>query len=118
MQGEQDSKHELSATTYAASLRHLRQRLADDLKLQGPLPLVFGQVLPHEPALPRFTHRKEIRQQMAAADERSGKAEAIPLARMVSTDGFELLPDTVHYNAAAQLRLGYAFAEAMKDFQE
>jgi hypothetical protein len=118
MQGEQDSKHELSATTYAANLRHLRQRLTDDLNLGATLPLVFGQVLPHEPPLPRFTHRSELRQQMEAADERSGKNEAILLARMVSTDGYELLPDTVHYNAASQLRLGRAFATTMKELTQ
>jgi hypothetical protein len=34
---------------------------------------------------------------------------------MVSTDGFGLLADTVHYDAAGQLRLGKAFAEAIKE---
>jgi hypothetical protein len=34
---------------------------------------------------------------------------------MVSTDGFSLMPDTVHYDAAGQLRLGKAFAAALKE---
>jgi len=114
MQGEADAKHERSATDYAASLRRLRDRLAADLGL-ARLPFAFGQVLPHEPALPRFTHRLEIRAAMAAADCRSGGPAAIPLARMVSTDGFGLLPDTVHYDAAGQLALGRAFAEALRN---
>jgi hypothetical protein len=50
----------------------------------------------------------------AAADERSGRPEALPRARMVSTDGFGMLPDTVHYDAAAQLALGRAFAAALQ----
>jgi len=50
---------------------------------------------------------------MAAADERSGRAEALPRARMVSTDGFGLLPDTVHYDAGGQVALGRAFAAAL-----
>ena len=113
MQGEADAKHERSATDYAASLRRLRDRLAADLSVES-LPFVFGQVLPHEPALARFTHRREIRAAMTAADERSGRPEALPRARMVSTDGFGLLSDTVHYDAAGQLALGRAFAAALQ----
>lgn len=112
MQGEADAKHERSATDYATSLRRLRDRLAADLGVES-LPLVFGQVLPHEPAVARFTHRREIRAAMAAADERSGRPEALPRARMVSTDGFGLLPDTVHYDAGGQVALGRAFAAAL-----
>ena len=114
MQGEQDAKHLVSATAYAASLRRLRQRLAADTGTAADLPLAFGQVLPHEPALDRFTNRTEMRAQMAAADMDSGKPEAMPRTRMVSTDGFGLAADTVHYNAEGQLRLGRAFARAMK----
>ncbi len=113
MQGEADAKHQRSAEDYATSLCRLRNRLAVDLGLQT-LPFVFGQVLPYEPAMARFTHRKEIRAAMVAADERSGQPEAIPLCRMVSTDGFSLLRDTVHYDAAGQLALGHAFAAALQ----
>ena len=114
MQGEQDSKHELSATSYAASLRQLRDRLAADVGAAADMPFVFGQVLPHEPAMARFTHRAEVRAAMAVADGRSGRPEAIPHARMVPTDGLGLLPDTVHYNTDGQLRLGRAFAAALQ----
>jgi hypothetical protein len=113
MQGEQDSKHEESAAVYARSLRTLRDRVAVDLGLES-LPLVFGQVLPHEPPAARFTHRNLVRAQQAAADGRSGKAEAIPGAVMVSTDGIGLLPDTVHYDTQGQLRLGREFARALE----
>lgn len=114
MQGEQDSKNEISATTYAASLKRLHRRMAEDLKLENPLPMVFGQILPHEPPLARFTHRDEIREQMAAADAVSGRPEAIAQVRMVPTDGFGLKPDKVHYNARGQLRLGREFAVVLK----
>jgi len=110
MQGEADAKHEVSAREYGESLRRLRARLAADLGLPTAPPLVFGQVLPHEPAMERFTHRVEIRQAMAATDERSGLPAAQPGVRMVSTDGFGVLPDTVHYTADGLLRLGRAFA--------
>jgi Carbohydrate esterase, sialic acid-specific acetylesterase len=117
MQGEADAKQKESATTYAASLSRLRKRLAEDMTTAPALPFVFGQVLPHEPPAARFTHRKEIREQMAACDSASKKPEAMKNATMVSTDGFPLLPDTVHYDAAGQLKLGKAFAAAMKKLQ-
>jgi hypothetical protein len=113
MQGEADAKNEVSAKEYGESLRRLRARLSEDLRLPSPVPLVFGQVLPYEPAMERFTHRADIRRVMADADERSGRPGAQPGVRMVSTDGFGLLPDTVHYNADGQLRLGKAFASAL-----
>ncbi|MEZ5303188.1 MAG: sialate O-acetylesterase [Verrucomicrobiales bacterium] len=112
MQGEQDAKHEDSAATYAASLRRLKARIEEDLGAEA-MPVAFGQVLPHEPAMERFTQRAEIRAQMAAADARSGKPESIPGVTMVSTDGFPLKPDTVHYDAKGQVMLGEAFAKAL-----
>lgn len=113
MQGEQDSKHAVSAKSYATQLKLLRDRLAQDVGAQR-LPMVFGQVLPYEKAMPRFTHRSEIRTSMAAADMHSGNPEAIALTRMVSTDDCPLLKDTVHYNAEGQLKLGTKMAKAMK----
>lgn len=117
MQGEADAKQKDSAVSYAASLSRLRKRLTEDLKCAADLPFVFGQVLPHDPPAARFTHRKEIREQMAACDSASGKPAAMKNTTMVSTDGFSLLPDTVHYDAAGQLKLGRAFAAAMKKLQ-
>ncbi|MEN9359949.1 MAG: hypothetical protein RL095_1484 [Verrucomicrobiota bacterium] len=112
MQGEQDSKNELSARDYPFMLKLLKKRLGDDLG-QAALPLVYGQVLPYQPPLAKFTHRERIRQAMADADSRSGKPEAIPGAFMVSTEGMSIGPDHVHYDAAGQLALGRAFGEAL-----
>ena len=114
MQGEADAKGEVSATEYAVSFRFLRDRLSEDLGLAPALPTVFGQVLPHDPPAARFTHREVIREQMARADEHSGDALAIPQARMVSTDGVSLLPDTVHYDGPGQLELGRRFGRTLK----
>ena len=115
MQGEQDSKAELSAGRYAKSLRRLRDRVAEDLGMAHgkDLPFVFGQVLPHTPALKRFTARKMIRSQQAAADMDSGSHDAITNAQMVSTDNCPLNKDTVHYNAEGQMKLGAAFAKKL-----
>lgn len=114
MQGEQDSKNVLSAEGYAQSLKRLHRRLREDLGVDRLL-FVFGQVLPHAPALERFTHRVQVRQSMANADCRSGHADAIPDVYMVSTDGLPLLEDTVHYDAEGQIRLGSAFGRALLD---
>ncbi|QDU90329.1 Beta-galactosidase [Pirellulimonas nuda] len=117
MQGEQDSKHEISATTYANNLQRLQRRLTEDLSLRERLPLAFGQVLPYEPALARFKYRSEIRQQMERADGASGQPEAIARARMVTTDDCSVLPDHVHYDAHGQLQLGRKFGRAIKQLQ-
>ena len=112
MQGEQDSKNEISASEYGKSLRLLKKRLQEDLN-SGEVPFIFGQVLPYEPALKRFTHRHVIRQVMADADSRSGKDGAIPNVWMVSTDKMSLLKDKVHYSAEGQWLLGKAMAITM-----
>ena len=67
MQGEQDSKQLESAKSYGESLKRLKQRVAEDVGVDK-IPMVFGQVLPYEPALDRFTFRKEIRSAMAAEE--------------------------------------------------
>jgi len=116
MQGEADAKNEVSATQYAQSLKLLKQRIEQDLNSE-PVPFVFGQVLPHEPALDRFTHRSECRQSMANADMHSGHADAIPGCIMVPTENMPLNNDTVHYNTEGVLLLGQAFGKAMVDVQ-
>ncbi len=112
MQGEQDAKHEISATSYAESLALLKQRWQEDL---GPteVPLVFGQVLAHSPTLARFTHRDPLRQSMVNADMNSKHVDAINNVWMQSTTGMPLLKDTVHYNAEGQFLLGQSFALLM-----
>lgn len=117
MQGEQDSKEQESAQSYATSLRRLRSRLQEDLGLAETLPLVFGQVLPYSPPLPRFKFRDDIRTQMAACDSTSEQPESMPLTAMVSTDDCPLLPDSVHYDTTGQLKLGKELALALKRLQ-
>ncbi|MFK7766044.1 MAG: sialate O-acetylesterase [Mariniblastus sp.] len=113
MQGEQDSKHAISADAYAQSLRRLKQRIEEDFNHGKPIPMVFGQVLPHTPALPRFNARDMIRKRMAQSDQDSGHANAIEGCKMISTDDFPLLPDSVHYNADGQWMMGTEFAKQL-----
>ena len=112
MQGEADAKHEVSAGRYDKTLALLKKRIEEDLSSDS-VPFVFGQVLPHEPALERFTHRDLIRQRMAEVDNRSGDKRAVANIWMVPTEGMELLDDTVHYSTKGQLALGQAFGLEM-----
>ncbi len=112
MQGEADAKHEVSATEYAQCLRQWHQRLLEDIGA-APCPLVYGQTLPYAPRAKRFTHPVELRQSQANLDRDSGHPDAYEWARMVPTEGMDLADDTVHYNAAGQIKLGTAFADAM-----
>ena len=109
MQGEQDAKNQVSADRYDKTLGLLKKRIEHDFAEGRDVPFIFGQVLPHEPALDRFTHRELIRKRMAEADWRSGSERAIKNVWMVSTDGLPLNDDTVHYNTEAQIALGQSF---------
>lgn len=113
MQGEADAKHEVSAGRYDRSLALLKQRLEEDFTGGNDVPFVFGQVLPHDPPLARFTSRDLIRQRMAQSDWRSGDDRAVNNIWMVSTDGMELLKDTVHYSTKGNLAMGQAFGLEM-----
>lgn len=112
MQGEQDAKHAVSADEYAVSLARLKRRIEEDLG-SDPVPFVFGQVLAHEPALPRFTDRPMLRERMAQADMHSGDGRAVEGVWMVPTEGMPLNSDTVHYNAEGMKLLGTAFGVGM-----
>jgi hypothetical protein len=113
MQGEADAKHDISAGRYDQSLALFKQRLESDFAEGKNVPFVFGQVLPHEPALERFKARDLIRQRMAEVDHRSGDKRAVENIWMVPTEGMELLKDTVHYSTKGQLAMGQAFGLEM-----
>ncbi|NWK56804.1 hypothetical protein HW115_14370 [Verrucomicrobiaceae bacterium N1E253] len=109
VQGEQDSKHEISASQYAKSILHLRQRIAEDMDCPM-LPMALPQVLPHEPAKDRFTHRKEIRAELQALKHTR--------IQVIDSADWPLKADTVHYNAQGQLALGKAMAKALFELQK
>ena len=115
MQGEQDSKHEQSASTYANSLRQLRARVAEDLGLKpAALPFAFGLVLPKGGGK-KFVGVEIIHQQMRAADQDSGAPEAIPSCKLVDTTGFSMRNDNVHFDSAGQIALGRGLAQAIRE---
>lgn len=116
MQGEQDTKTEPTAAAYAKNLKRLRDRVEQDLGLSR-VPFIFGQVapygdLPGEKPEPKYIFRKQVRAAQAACDAASKSPEAMPLSRMVSTNGFTQIADHVHYDTDGQLALGKAFHRA------
>lgn len=113
MQGEADAKHEVSAGRYDRTLSLLKKRLEQDFAQGQDVPLVFGQVLPHEPAAKRFIARDLIRQRMAEADWRSESDRAVNNIWMVPTEGMELKKDTVHYSTNGVVSMGQAFGLEM-----
>ena len=116
MQGEQDAKREESASVYATSLRNLRARLCEDLGLEArKLPMAFGQIVPNGPVPARFAALKTMHAQMEAADQDSGKPEAIENCKMVSTVGFTMKPDMVHFDGPGQIALGRALGKALDE---
>jgi hypothetical protein len=117
VQGEHDAKQAESALAYATNLARLKRRLEEDLGC-GTVPLVYGQVLPYEPALTRFVARQEVRASQQAAHGLSGQPTAIRGAWMVPTDGMPLLPDTVHYAPMGQAMLGEALALGVLQAEE
>ena len=116
MQGEQDAKNKISAQTYAQSLNHLQKRWQADIGTYE-VPFIFGQVLPHIPAMKRFTHRIELRQNMSNIHWSSGHKDATANIWMVRTEGMPLKKDTVHYNAAGLQLLGSHFDITMRQAQ-
>lgn len=130
VQGEQDSKNEISASRYAKNISRLVMRIHEDLHLSGQsVPLFFAQSLGLPPSglVPgtgrrgdqpnRFISRDTIRKSMQNADADSGHADAIRNAHMISTDGLPL-KDDVHYDAAGQLELGRRFFAAVERFRQ
>lgn len=112
VQGEQDSKNEISASRYAKNLKKFHQRLCQDLNIDTKV-MLYSELLPHEPPASRFTHRNEIRLSQIEADCGSGHADSIGNAYMVKTEGCPVYDDLVHYTTKGQLILGERLAKEM-----
>lgn len=112
VQGGQDSKNPLSARTYAANLKHLKQRLEADVVRGESVPFLYSQSHPNPLLSERFPDwdLAAIGDQKARADGRSGDPQSIPNAWVVGVDGIGLNGDQVHYDAAGQMVLGMKLA--------
>jgi len=109
IQGEQDTKQQVSAERYATNLQLLSDRIHSDLGLGGDsVPLYYSKLLS---TASHLTYADELRTQQENADHASGHADSIPNAVMVETAGLSFT-DGVHYDAGSQVLLGQRFATA------
>ena len=99
MQGESDA-HPNIAEVYAASLRGLRQQLAEDLK-RDDLNFVIGRISDCCPS-PSWTMIREAEVKVAETEPRSA---------WVDTDDLNGPQNDLHYTAEGYAKLGTRFAE-------
>jgi hypothetical protein len=106
MQGEADGadKTGVSSAQYEANLTALVKEIRSTFGAQ--LPIVIGRLSSGQTTV--GAHLNDIR----LAQEKVASADAY--TKMVNTDGFELFPDHLHFDAAGQQALGKAFAVAMQ----
>jgi hypothetical protein len=108
MQGESDAFNAGQAAAYNANLTALiadvRTRYGADLPfLIGQLP--SGQYAPTPPV-----GHATVRQAQANV------AQLDAMAKLIVTDSFSLKADIIHFDAAGQMALGQAFAQAALEF--
>ncbi|MDZ8118784.1 sialate O-acetylesterase [Pontiella agarivorans] len=115
MQGEKDSRLELSALHYEENLKRLIAAYRNELG-QPDMPFVIGQINCPVRGKNDFPLGPEtVRRAMASV------AAEVPGTRMVATStepswaDFPKKGDQVHYNAEGQRRLGITFAEELMD---
>lgn len=112
VQGEQDSKHAISANRYAENLDHLITRIYSDLELdRGLVPFFYSSMESNKGG---FKHRKALRAQQLAADSDSGDALSIANAHRVDASGLNYR-DGVHYTKESLKELGQRFAQAYQN---
>ncbi|ANQ51594.1 sialate O-acetylesterase [Flammeovirga sp. MY04] len=110
MQGEKDTRLEVSATTYGENLLKLVNAYRTDFKVKD-MPFFFGQV--NCPPRGNYLDGVEIvRQQMSASADKSKGLYMIPTSMDESWSDYPKRNDNVHYTTEGQKRLGTAFAEA------
>jgi hypothetical protein len=105
MQGESDAiaaqsaNYQLNLTAFIADIR---------LTYGASLPFVLGELSSAQTGTGAAADRNTVRTAQVAVDA------ADPLTKLVNTDSFGLNSDKLHFNAAGQQALGYAFASQMQ----
>ena len=103
MQGEEDASRASAAKAYEANLRLAFRRMRRDWG-DSATPIVFGRI--------SATAGLPFAGAVRAAQDRVARADR--LAIEVSTDGFAVQEDRLHYSAAGQVSLGFAFHDAWR----
>jgi hypothetical protein len=108
MQGESDSKYELTGLGYYENFTEFVSRLRDDLGAPC-LPVIIGQV---NPPISRFPFVEAVRDAQSKASREYCNVE------MITTEDLSKKNDDVHYDSNGQLLLGIRFARALSKYIE
>ncbi|MBD0403487.1 sialate O-acetylesterase [Flammeovirga sp. EKP202] len=111
MQGEKDSRLEVTATEYGQNLQLLIQSYRHTFDVED-LPFVFGQInCPPRTKFPKGT--AILRQQMANVSNSEDNIYMIPTSMQADWKDFPKREDNVHYNTLGQEKLGTAFGNLL-----
>lgn len=114
MQGEKDTRRELTATTYEENLTALILAYRNDLNIDC-LPFVFGQVnCPLRGKKDYAQGPEAVRTAMANVDKALDCTALIPTSMDTTWGDYPKHDDNVHYNAEGQMKLGTAMANALE----
>jgi hypothetical protein len=101
MQGEADSKFEITAKNYQENFIKFIENVREDFN-RYDLPVILGQI---NPPMLLYPYRDIVRNAQAST------ANLIPNVLLVYTDDLPKKNDLIHYNTDGQLRLGTRFVE-------
>ncbi|KXX66851.1 sialate O-acetylesterase [Flammeovirga sp. SJP92] len=111
MQGEKDSRLEVTASEYGNNLKLFIQSYRQTLKEKN-LPFVFGQInCPPRSKFPKGT--EVVRQQMSNIEKQIHHTYMIPTTMDSTWQDFPKQDDNVHYNTKGQEKLGTAFGKSL-----
>ena len=118
MQGEKDSRRELSATNYESNLKKLIAAYRTDFE-QPDLPFFFGQINAPLRGKKDFQAGPEtVRSAMSNVALSVPSVVMIPTTTDPSWSDFPKRADNVHYNTEGQTRLGTSFANALMNLKQ
>lgn len=113
MQGEKDSRLELSATKYEVNLKRLIGAYRTEFKLPN-MPFVLGQI--NNPVRGKKDYQNgpaEVRRAIENVSNSDHNVKMIPTSTDPSWKDFPKREDNVHYTAEGQKRLGTAMGKAL-----
>lgn len=110
MQGEADSKFEISAKAYDISLKNLFKRVKEDTNTKH-FPFIYGKILPNDNFNPKFKFRSQVHQHLMALDKSRNSMHMVipPADRMKS--------DLTHYLSYGYIHLGLSYAIKLSEIE-
>ncbi|WP_075602768.1 sialate O-acetylesterase [Saccharicrinis aurantiacus] len=112
MQGEKDTRLELSASEYESNLKRLIQAYEIEFKIEN-MPFVFGQI--NNPSRTKDYQKgvQVVRSAMTNVANSSDFIQMIPTSKDTTWSDYPKHEDNVHYNCEGQKRLGSDMGKAL-----